>query len=100
MFNLLEARPAEGTWVYWIAVEQCSGRINSGLSKWRQKDYDNLSEEGLVSFWIKGDDIAAAHLRGRCVELDEQIEDVLEQKDNLEALHEVTQASLNSLGAE
>lgn len=99
MFSLLESRPAEGTWVYWIAVEQCSGRINSGLSKWKQKDYDALTEDGLVSFWVKGDDVAFAHLEGRRVELDQQMEDNKEQYENLKALYQIAEESLKELGA-
>lgn len=97
MYNISEARPSEGTWVFWVAVEQCDGRISSGLSKWRDKDYDNLTQEGLVSFWTKADEIAEAQLQGRLVQLDQQIEDNTIQKEDLESLYEITQEKLQEI---
>lgn len=100
MFSLTEARPAEGTWVFWVAVEQCNGRFSSGLCKWKQKDYDNLAQEGLVSFWAKADEIAQAQLKGRLVELEQQIEDNTIQHEDLTALHEITQTTLREIGGQ
>lgn len=100
MFSLTEARPADGTWVFWVTVEQCNGRISSGLSKWRDKDYDNLTQDGLVSFWAKADEIAQAQLKGRLVELEQQLDENLEQNENLTALYEITQESLTEIGGQ
>jgi len=99
MFSLAEARPSNGTWVFWVAVEQCNGHISSGLSKWREKDYDNLTQDGLVSFWAKANEIAEAQLKGRLVELEQQLDENVEQNENLTALYDITQESINELGA-
>ena len=100
MFNLNESRPANDTWVFWVSVEQCSGRLNSGLSKWRERDYENLTQEGLTSFWAKADEIAKAQLKGRLVEIGQQLEENAEQNENLNALLDVMQETLDSIGAE
>lgn len=86
MYSLAEARPAEGTWVFWTAVEQCNGRISSGLSRWRAKDYDNLTAEGLTSFWTEATNVANAHLVGRLVEIGQQLEENADQRIELQAL--------------
>lgn len=91
MYNLADARPAEGTWVYWVAVEQCDGRVNSGLSKWREKDYDNLTQDGLVAYWINADNIAEVHIAGRLVEIGQQLEENKDQREALQALREELQ---------
>lgn len=100
MFSLEEARPADDTWVFWVAVEQCNGRISSGLTKWRQKDYENLTQEGLTSFWTQADNVARAQLKGRVVEIEQQLEENVEQNENLTCLLDIAHERLEELGAQ
>lgn len=100
MYNLADERPAEGTWVYWVAIEQCDGRLNSGLSKWREKDYENLTEEGLTSFWINADNIAEKHIAGRLVEIFQQLEENSEQRGALKDLRGELQEQFISTSGE
>lgn len=96
MFSLKDSRPATGTWVFWVTVEQSTGRMAQGLNLWTQESENVFAgEEGLDLFWTKAENVAQAHLKGQLVERQQQIN---EAESHLQDLHEITSATAKMLG--
>ena len=97
MFSLKDSRPATGTWVFWVTVEQATGRMAQGLNLWNQKSENIFAgEEGIELFWSKAENLAQAHLKGQLVERQQQIQ---EAESHLESLHQITEATAKMLGS-
>ena len=100
MNNISVSVPAIGSWVYWAAIEQANGRINSGLCEWTPAMTEALSDEGITGFWINGDDIAVAHLKGQLCDRRQQIKENYHLNEELEELVAHLRGQLSELGAE
>lgn len=97
MHHIDVSRPKSGTWVFWVTVEQATGRMTQGLNIWSddaQKIF--AGEEGLDLFWISAENVAQSHLKGQLVERQQQIDEAEQQ---LESLRQVTSATAKMLAS-
>lgn len=100
MNNINVSVPAIGSWVYWVAVEQANGRINSGLCEWTPSMTTALQEEGMSGFWANAEDIAVAHLKGQLCDRRQQIKENYDLSEELQELVAHLRGQLAELGAE
>jgi hypothetical protein len=97
MHHIETSRPKMGTWVFWVTVEQATGRMTQGLNLWSESAEDVFAgEEGLDLFWTSAENVAQAHLKGQLVERQQQINETEEQLENL---HQITSATAKMLAA-
>ena len=100
MHSIDTTRPAVGTWVFRVTVEQATGRMTQGLNLWSEKALDIFAgEDGLDLFWTSAEEVAQAHLKGQLIERQQQMEETREQLDNLEKSAEATAKMLGEIGA-
>lgn len=91
MHHIDVSRPKSGTWVFWVTVEQATGRMTQGLNIWSddaQKIF--AGEEGLDLFWISAENVAQAHLKGELVQRQQQIQEAEEHLENLQQVVSAT----------
>lgn len=101
MHHIDVSRPKSGTWVFWVTVEQATGRMMQGLNIWSddaQKIF--AGEEGLELFWTAADNVAQAHLKGELVQRQQQIYDAEENLESLRRFTEETSRMLSGIGAD
>jgi len=97
MHHIKTSRPKSGTWVFWVTVEQATGRMTQGLNLWSDEAQNVFAgEEGLDLFWISAENVAQAHLRGQLIERQQQIDDAEETLANLRQVTADTAKLLDS----
>lgn len=96
MHSINDSRPKNGTWVFWVTVEQATGRMTQGLNLWSENALNVFAgEEGLDLFWTPAENVAQAHLKGQLVERQQQID---ESEAQLENLRSITDSTAKMLG--